>query len=100
MFPVNMALPNKGTPVLSARTWVPQRTGRNVVRFCAGTIHQEFSSTDTAVGLIPVQSICTDISAACEESVSGSGMGRLHSETFKHLIEDGQIITGWIWILV
>ncbi|KAK1900329.1 CREB-binding protein, partial [Dissostichus eleginoides] len=30
----------------------------------------EFSSADTAVGLIPIHSICTGISAAGEESVT------------------------------
>lgn len=82
MFPVNMPLPNKGASVLSARAQAPQRPGPNVVRLCAGTIHQEFSSADTAVGLIPIQSICTGISVAGEESVCGNEMGRLHSETF------------------
>lgn len=74
MFPVNTPLPNKGVPVLSARAWAPQRPGLNVVQFCAGTIHQEFSSTDSAAGLIPIQSICTGISAADEESVCGNEM--------------------------
>lgn len=82
MFPVNMPLPNKRGPVLSARTRAPQRPGPNVVQFCTGTIYQEFSSTDTAVGLISIQSICTGISAVGEESVYGNEMGKLHSETF------------------
>lgn len=82
MFPVNMPLPNKGASVLSARAQAPQQPGPNVVQFCAGTIRQEFSSTDTAVGLIPIQSICTGISATGEESVCGNEMGRLHLETF------------------
>lgn len=39
---------------------------------CTGTIHQEFSSPDTAVGLISIQSICTGISEAGKESVRGT----------------------------
>lgn len=39
---------------------------------CTGTIHQEFSSPDTAVGLISIQSICTGISEAAKESVRGT----------------------------
>lgn len=67
MFPVNMLLPNKRAPVLCARAGAPQRAGCNVVQFCSGTIQQEFSSTDTTVGRIPIQSICADIPAAGEE---------------------------------
>lgn len=44
------------------------------------TIHQEFSSTDTPVGLILIQTICTGISGVGEESVCGSDIGRLRSD--------------------
>lgn len=54
--------------------------GPRAAPFFAGTIHQEFSSTDTAPGLISIQSICTGISAAGEESVCWNEVGRLHSE--------------------
>lgn len=81
MFPINMPLPNKGAPVLAARARAaPRRPGTNAVPFLAGTTHQEFSSADTAAGLIPIQSICTGIAAAGEESVCWNEVGRLHSE--------------------
>ncbi|KAI4815916.1 hypothetical protein KUCAC02_006039, partial [Chaenocephalus aceratus] len=54
---------------VSVQTPASQQPGPNMVRFCAGTIYQEFSSAGIAVGLIPIHSICTGISAAGEESV-------------------------------
>lgn len=60
----------RGPSVLSARAGAPHGPGLDLVQFFAGTIHREFSSADTAAGLILVHSICTGISAASEESVS------------------------------
>lgn len=71
----------RGPSVLSARAGAPHGPELDLVQFFAGTIHREFSSTDTAAGLVLfVHSICTGISAASEESVGGNKLEGLHSE--------------------
>lgn len=66
MLPVSAPLPDKGAPVSLCKDLSATEDGPQCGGFCSGTDEQDFSSTDAAVGLVSIQTVCTDVSAADE----------------------------------